>query len=83
MKLYYMPGACSLASHIVLRELGTDIEIEKVDGATKQTDRGQDFTKVNPSGYVPALVLDDGEVLTEGPAILQYLADKMTGAASA
>lgn len=75
MKLYMYPGACSLSPHIVLEELGIDYQTEKVDLATKLTESGEDFTKINPKGYVPALQLDDGEVLTEGPAIVQYLAD--------
>lgn len=76
MKLYFSPGACSLASHIVLRELGLPFEIEKVNNKTKTTASGADFWKINPKGYVPVLQLDDGSVLTEGPAIMQYLADQ-------
>lgn len=76
MQLYFSPGACSLASHITLRELGLPFEAVKVDLMKKTTKAGGDFTAVNPKGYVPALVLDDGAVLTEGPAILQYLADR-------
>ena len=76
MKLYYSPGACSLSPHIVLRELGLAFDLEKVDLKTKQTETGADFNKVNPKGYVPTLRLDDGQVLTEGPAIVQYLADQ-------
>ena len=76
MKLYYSPGACSLSPHIVARELGLELELEKVDGRTKKTASGADFTALNPKGYVPALELDDGALLTEGPAIVQYLADQ-------
>jgi glutathione S-transferase len=76
MKLYYAPGACSLSPHIVLREAGIAADIEKVDLREKKTASGEDFTKVNPKGYVPALKLDDGRVLTEGVAIVQYLADQ-------
>ncbi|MCV2216464.1 glutathione transferase GstA [Thauera sp. Sel9] len=75
MKLYYKPGACSLSPHIVLEELGLPYETEAVDLQTKVTAGGADFTRINPKGYVPALVLDGGEMLTEGPAIVQYLAD--------
>ncbi len=76
MKLYYAPGACSLASHIALHETGLAFEIEKVDFATKKTASGKDFNQVNPKGYVPAIKLNDGSVLTEGGAILQYIADQ-------
>lgn len=75
MKLYFSPGACSLSPHIVLREAGLPFEAIKVDLATKQTADGADFKAINPKGYVPALQLDNGQVLTEGPAIVQYLAD--------
>lgn len=75
MKLYYSPGACSLSPHIVAREAGIDVQLVKVDLKTKRTEDGADFFAVNPKGYVPALVLDDGQVLTEGPAVVQYLAD--------
>ncbi|NSX11239.1 glutathione transferase GstA [Pseudomonas lini] len=75
MKLYYAPQACSLAPHIVLRELDLPFELVRVDNSTKQTATGEDFLAINPKGYVAALQLDNGDVLTEGPAILQYLAD--------
>jgi glutathione S-transferase len=75
MKLYYAPQACSLAPHIVLRELDLPFELVRVDNSTKQTATGEDFLAINPKGYVAALQLDNGNVLTEGPAILQYLAD--------
>src|ERR1051325_5043441 len=76
MKLYYAPGACSLSPHIVSRELGIPVELEKVDNKAKTFEGGGDYWKVNPRGYVPALELDDGRMLTEGPAIVQYLADR-------
>jgi glutathione S-transferase len=76
MKLYYSPGACSLSPHIVLRETGADFELVKVDNKAKKTEKGEDFLAVNPNGYVPVLQLDDGTTLTEGPAIVQYLADR-------
>ena len=75
MKLYYSPGACSLSPRIVALEAGLDLAYEKVDGKAKRTESGEDFWQINPKGYVPALQLDDGAVLTEGPAIVQYLAD--------
>jgi len=77
MKLYYVPGACSLSPHIVLREAGLPFDLVKVDGKTKKTETGEDFTTLNAKGYVPLLVLDDGEPLTEGPAIVQYIADQV------
>jgi glutathione S-transferase len=76
MKLYYSPGACSLAPHIVLNELGADYNLEKVDLAAKKTETGADFTAVNGKGYVPTLEFGKDEVLTEVSTILQYLADK-------
>ncbi len=79
MKLYFSPGACSLAPHIVARELGIAIETEKVNGMEKKTASGADFWAINPKGYIPALQLDDGSVLTEGPVISQYLADQKPG----
>ncbi|MEO8640826.1 glutathione transferase GstA [Pseudomonas sp.] len=75
MKLYYAPHACSLAPHIVLRELDLSFELIRVDNTTKRTASGEDFLAINPKGYVAALQLDNGQVLTEGPTILQYLAD--------
>jgi len=76
MQLYYSPGACSLASHITLREAGLPVELKKADTKTKKLEDGSDYFAVNSKGSVPALRLDDGQVLTEGPAILQYLADQ-------
>ncbi len=76
MKLFYAPGACSLTVHITLRETNTPFDLEKVDIKAKQTATGRDFRDINPKGYVPALELDDGQVLTENPAILQFLADR-------
>ncbi|WPN28945.1 glutathione transferase GstA [Pseudomonas sp. P5_109] len=75
MKLYYAPQACSLAAHIVLRELELPFQLIRVDNITKTTADGDDFLAINPKGYVAALQLENGELLTEGPAILQYLAD--------
>jgi len=76
MKLYFSPGACSLSPHIVARELGIPLQLEKVDLKARKTASGRDFLQINPKGYVPALELDSGDVLTEGPAIVQYLADQ-------
>ncbi|WP_354691392.1 glutathione transferase GstA [Phytobacter sp. RSE-02] len=75
MKLYYAPNTCSLSPHIVLRELDLPFELIKVNNTTKRTADGRDFLTINPKGYVAALELDDGEILTEGPVIVQYLAD--------
>ena len=76
MKLYYSRGACSLSPHIVLLEAALPYTLEKVDLATKKTAAGVDYFTINSKGAVPALQLDDGKVLTEGPAIVQYLADQ-------
>jgi glutathione S-transferase len=76
MKLYYAPGACSLSPHIVSRELGIPVELRKVNTKDKSMEGGGDFRSINPKGYVPALELGEGQVLTEGPAIVQYLADQ-------
>lgn len=76
MKLYYSPGACSLSPHIVLREAGQAVELIKVDLASKKLADGRDYWAINPKGYVPALELPNGELLTEGPAIVQYIADQ-------
>ena len=77
MKLFYKPGACSLASHITLRESGKDFTLDSVDLMKKRLENGDDFFAVNPKGQVPALLLDDGTLLTEGVAIMQYLADSV------
>ncbi len=76
MKLYYAPGACSLAPHIVAREAGLKLDLDKLDFATRITEGGEVFSDVNPKGYVPALRLDDGSVLTEVATLVQYLADQ-------
>ncbi len=76
LKLFYSPGACSLAPHIALRESGLLFELEKVDLANRRTASGGDYLSINSKGYVPALQFADGSVLTEGPAILQYVADQ-------
>jgi glutathione S-transferase len=78
MKLYYSPGACSLASHIVLAESGAEYSVERADIRAKTTESGGDFTAISPRGAVPVLVLEDGEVLTEGVAIMQFVADSVT-----
>jgi glutathione S-transferase len=75
MKLYYKAGACSLSPHIALREAGIEFEMEAVDLQTKRTESGANFMQVNGKGYIPALQLDNGKVLTEGAAIVQYIAD--------
>lgn len=75
MKLYYAPGACSLAVRIVLNELGLSYDSEKLDFSTKKTEKGEDFYKINPKGAIPALKLDNGTVLTENSVIQQYLAE--------
>lgn len=76
LTLYFSPGACSLSPHIIAREAQLDIQLDKVDFATKKTASGKDFLAINPKGYVPALELDNGQVLTENPAIALYLADQ-------
>lgn len=76
MKLYYFTAACSLASNIALRDAGLEFELVKVDRRTRRTADGLDFREVNPKDYVPALRLDDGEVLTENVVVLQYIADR-------
>jgi glutathione S-transferase len=83
MELYYAPGACSLAPHIVARELGLPLSLNRVDLATRRTADGRDYTTINPKGYVPALTLPDDDVLTEAAAILQYLVDQAPQAALA
>ncbi len=76
MKLYYAPGACSLAAHIALREAGGRFDLERVDLKTKRTSGGRDFLEINPKGYVPALeISEDGDILTEAQVVLQYIAD--------
>lgn len=72
MKLFYKPGACSLASHITLRESGKDFTLDGVDLMKKRLENGDDFFAINPKGRVPALLLDDGTLLTEGVAIMQF-----------
>lgn len=83
MDLYIIPGACSLAVNIALREAGVIFNVKTVDGRRKQTDDGENFLTVNSKGYVPALRLDDGQVLTENSAILQFVADRYSTAALA
>lgn len=79
MKLYYAPGACSLADHIALLEAGAKFEAEAIDIKTKKTASGEDFLVINPKGYVPALVLESGETLTENIAVLDWIADQFEG----
>ena len=79
MKLYYSPGACSLSPHIALLEAGLPYDLVKVDLRAKKLENGDDFLKVNPKGQVPALALDSGELVTEGPVIVQMIADKAAG----
>ncbi|MFJ7352921.1 glutathione transferase GstA [Phyllobacterium sp. NPDC097923] len=76
MKLYYMPASCSLSPHIIINELGLDVELVKVDHNTHRTEAGEDYFAINPHGHVPTLQFDDGTVLREGTAIVQYLADQ-------
>ncbi len=76
MKLYFSPGVCSLSPHICLREAGIPVDLVKVDIKAHTLDDGSDYLKINPNGYVPLLELDSGERLTEGPAIVQYIADQ-------
>ena len=80
MKLYYAPGACSLSPHIALREAGLGFDLVQVDLKAKKTKAGEDFLAVNPKGQVPVLQLDSGEQLTEGPAIVQWIADQKPAA---
>ena len=75
LKLYYVPGTCALCPHIVLHETGLGFTLDKVDPRSKQTESGQDYNAINPKGYVPALVMNNGQLLTEVAVIVQYLAD--------
>ena len=77
MKLYYSPGACSLSPHIALLEVGLPYDLVTVDLRAKKLENGDDYLKINPKGQVPALALDSGELLTEGPVIVQMIADKV------
>jgi glutathione S-transferase len=83
MKLYYAPGACSLSPHIALKEASIDATLAKVDTKTHKVEDGTNFYTINPKGYVPVLELDDGQRLTEGPAIVQYIADRNPASALA
>ena len=76
MKLFFSPAACSLSPHIVLRESGLPFELVRIDMVARKTADGADYAKINPKGQVPALQLDDGQIITEGPAIVQYVADQ-------
>jgi glutathione S-transferase len=76
MKLYLTPGACSLADHIAMCEAGLEFDRIRVDLRSKRTESGEDFNAINPKGYVPALVLDDGQLLTENVAILCWVAER-------
>jgi glutathione S-transferase len=79
MKLYYSPGACSLSPHIALLEAGLPYDLVKVDVRAKKLDNGDDYFQINPKGQVPALGLDNGEIMTEGPVIVQMIADQAAG----
>jgi glutathione S-transferase len=83
MELYYAPGACSLATHIVSREAGLPVDLVRVDMATRKTETGADYFAINGKGYVPAIRFDDGEIMTEVATLVQVLADKNPGAALA
>ena len=76
MKLYFAPAAFSLAPHIAAKEAGIDLALEKVDLGSKKTENGRDYLSINPKGAVPALEIENGEVLTENAVVLQFLADK-------
>ena len=80
MKLFYAPGACSLSPHIVLREAGVTFTLEKVDTKAGKTESGADYSRINAKGYVPALQIEGGVVLTEGAAVVQFIADRHPGA---